>query len=93
MLFTLLANSRAPAPRMMCEGKVAQYPAPELSPTDVVASQISALQAADSAPTQLNQRPAQVLSRVAYADATLKHAQTSAPSASRRRRESGPLEK
>ena len=60
MLFTLLANSRAPAPRMMCEGKVAQYPAPELSPTDVVASQISALQAADSAPTQLNQKPAQV---------------------------------
>ena len=46
MLFTLLAHARSSVPRMSAE-TVAEFPSPELSPTDVVTSQIVALQAED----------------------------------------------
>jgi hypothetical protein len=47
-------SARSPAPRMAISASppptIAEYPSPALSPWDVVASQISALQAEDSAP-------------------------------------------
>ena len=58
MLWAVLTSAlraRSPAPRMAISASppptIAEYPSPALSPWDVVASQISALQAEDSAPT------------------------------------------
>ena len=64
-------QARSAAPRMVISASptIAEYPSPALSPWDVVASQISALQAEDSAPhpkpTALWRRPARLeLTRV-----------------------------
>ena len=54
-VLTSALRARSPAPRMAISASppptIAEYPSPALSPWDVVASQISALQAEDSAPT------------------------------------------
>ena len=87
MLLPVLAIVRgraAAAPRMMCEiTGISDYPTPQLSPADVVASQIAALQAEDGASAVINLPSPPKLTQTHPSCR-----QTRAPSDSRRQRES-----